>query len=206
MFERDQRQSRSLLLSPMRTCDIVYLHLTPPASPVFNRLCSSPLEFAWLVMPRVVSLVPRMLERAGLLADVTLLPTPLSWIPLDEDLISLELPDVFRVSFGRGPTFLPTGCHWLRLTLICRGALPLRTVHAASPEALPSTSPNPFPSPRSGPQTATPAPCTSWPLPFPPYSSDSAPSPASRPRARLRWRWRGCWGACGGSRAPRDPP
>uniref|UniRef100_A0A1D2A473 Vacuolar protein sorting-associated protein 33-like protein n=1 Tax=Auxenochlorella protothecoides TaxID=3075 RepID=A0A1D2A473_AUXPR len=89
--DREIRQVVYLLHTRLESVHAAVAHVAQ-----CRRLCSSPLEFAWLVIPRVVSLAPRMLERAGLLADVTLLPTPLSWIPLDEDLISLELPDVFR--------------------------------------------------------------------------------------------------------------
>ncbi|RMZ54022.1 hypothetical protein APUTEX25_002599 [Auxenochlorella protothecoides] len=75
--DREIRQVVYLLHTRLESVHAAVAHVAQ-----CRRLCSSPLEFAWL--------------RAGLLADVTLLPTPLSWIPLDEDLISLELPDVFR--------------------------------------------------------------------------------------------------------------
>ena len=39
----------------------------------------------------------RLLEEAGLLADVQLRDFPLEWVPLDEDLLSLEMPTAFKV-------------------------------------------------------------------------------------------------------------
>ncbi len=39
----------------------------------------------------------RLLEEAGLLGDVTLRAYPLDWVPLDEDVISLENGAAFKV-------------------------------------------------------------------------------------------------------------
>ena len=78
--------------------------LERPGAPSPLAPCSSgrPLEYTLLLAPRRTSVAERLLEEAGLLGDVTLRDYPLDWVPLDEDLLSLEMPMAFRVGGGGG--------------------------------------------------------------------------------------------------------
>lgn len=73
-----------------------------PNTPAGVRSSGRPLEYTMLLAPRRTAVAERLLEEAGLAGDVRLRDLPLDWVPLDEDLLSLEMPLAFRVSGAHG--------------------------------------------------------------------------------------------------------
>jgi vacuolar protein sorting-associated protein 33A len=55
-----------------------------------------------LLVPRVSTLVKRILEEEGVLGDVTLAPYNLQFIPVAEDVISLEYGNAFKEIWSVG--------------------------------------------------------------------------------------------------------
>ena len=73
--------------------------------------------YTLILTPRVSTLVTRILEEEGVLGEVTLTALNLQFIPLAEDVISLENESAFRelwvvLAFGHSPT-RPTFLHFL---------------------------------------------------------------------------------------------
>ena len=54
-------------------------------------------EYSVYWVPRRTTVCDRVLEAEGLAGDVLVEDFPLSWVPLDRDLLSLELDTAFRV-------------------------------------------------------------------------------------------------------------
>ncbi|KDD72752.1 hypothetical protein H632_c2939p0, partial [Helicosporidium sp. ATCC 50920] len=50
------------------------------------------LQVTWLLMPQPGSQASRLVQEAGLAADVALRALPLHWVALDDDLLSMEAP------------------------------------------------------------------------------------------------------------------
>lgn len=53
-------------------------------------------DFTLLLMPRRTAVAERILEERGILGDVAIRDLPLDWVPLEDDLLSLELPNAFK--------------------------------------------------------------------------------------------------------------
>ncbi|EFN56300.1 hypothetical protein CHLNCDRAFT_144693 [Chlorella variabilis] len=53
-------------------------------------------DFTLVLMPGRTAVAERILEEQGVLGDVALRELALDWVPLDEDLLSLELPSAFK--------------------------------------------------------------------------------------------------------------
>ncbi|PSC67512.1 vacuolar -sorting-associated 33-like protein [Micractinium conductrix] len=53
-------------------------------------------DFSLVLMPRRTAVAEKILEERGILGDVAIRELPLDWIPLDDDLLSLELPQAFK--------------------------------------------------------------------------------------------------------------
>lgn len=77
----------------------------------------------------------QLLDEGGILADVTVRELPLDWVPLEEDLLSLEMPWAFKASgassWERAGAVFPRGAanHGLHSF----GALCGRSSHCALP-------------------------------------------------------------------------
>ncbi|KAI3426123.1 hypothetical protein D9Q98_008502 [Chlorella vulgaris] len=54
------------------------------------------IEFTLVLMPRRTKVAERILEERGVLGDVAVRELALDWVPLDDDLISLEMPLAFK--------------------------------------------------------------------------------------------------------------
>jgi hypothetical protein len=71
-----------------------------------------------ILMPRPVKACSILFNQAGLLGDMTIRSCPLSWIPLDDDVISLEIPGTLRslaVDDDRSCLYtIAYGLHWLQ--------------------------------------------------------------------------------------------
>jgi vacuolar protein sorting-associated protein 33A len=65
-------------------------------------------DYTTLIMPRKMKTCELLLENAGLLGDVSVRGCPLNWVPLEEDILSLEAPAAFRDLTVEGDT----SCLW----------------------------------------------------------------------------------------------
>ncbi len=54
-------------------------------------------DVAVFFVPRRSILCERLLKSEGVYGDVTVADIPLDWVPLDTDILSLELESTFRV-------------------------------------------------------------------------------------------------------------
>lgn len=61
-----------------------------------------------LLVPRATALCRRVLEDEGVLGDVQLVEYPLRWIPLEPDVLSLEMGDAAKEIFLVRPLPLPS--------------------------------------------------------------------------------------------------
>lgn len=71
-----------------------------------------------ILIPRPVKTCSILFNQAGLLGNMTIRSCPLSWIPLDEDILSLEIPGTFRslaVDEDKSCLYnIAHGLHWLQ--------------------------------------------------------------------------------------------
>ena len=58
----------------------------------------SPFEYTVLVMPRHINTCEILLDQAGLRGDVVVRGCPITWVPLEEDVLSIEAPGAFKVN------------------------------------------------------------------------------------------------------------
>jgi len=82
-------------------------------------------DYTTLIMPRKMKTCELLLENASLLGDVSIHGCPLNWVPLEEDIISLEASEAFTELAVKGDT----SCLWdiahaLTALQSSRGAIP----------------------------------------------------------------------------------
>lgn len=65
--------------------------------------------YSLILVPRATALCRRILEDEGVLGDVQLVEYLLRWIPLEKDVLSLELRDAAREIFCVRPVFESSG-------------------------------------------------------------------------------------------------
>ncbi|PRW45043.1 vacuolar -sorting-associated 33-like protein [Chlorella sorokiniana] len=94
LLEKGVRQVVYLAHGRLDSCQAVAQHV---------KMCQSggaraghAFDFSLLLMPRRSAVAEQLLEEQGILGDVAIRDLPLDWVPLDEDLLSLELPGAFK--------------------------------------------------------------------------------------------------------------
>lgn len=82
-------------------------------------------DFTMLLIPRQMKSCDLLLERAGLLGDVTVQAFNLPWVPLDEDILSLEACHAFKsLAVTQDTTCLYDIAHALSMLQAAWGAIP----------------------------------------------------------------------------------
>ncbi len=82
-------------------------------------------DYTTLIMPRKMKTCELLLENVGLLGDVSVRGCPLNWVPLEEDILSLEAPAAFKELAVEGDTScLWDFAHALTALQSSRGAIP----------------------------------------------------------------------------------
>ncbi|KAL4424634.1 hypothetical protein ABPG77_002252 [Micractinium sp. CCAP 211/92] len=94
LLDKGVRQVVYLAHGGLDTCQAVAQHV---------RMCQSgavraghSFDFSLLLMPRRTAVAERILEEQGILGDVAVRDLPLDWLPLDDDVLSLERPAAFK--------------------------------------------------------------------------------------------------------------
>jgi hypothetical protein len=92
----------------------------------YNQQRREKLEYVVCLVPRRTIICERVLEEEGVYNDVTLLEYQLGLIPVEDDVLSMEIPDVFRQTMAHGDTsaLVDTARSLLRLESIC-GRIPV---------------------------------------------------------------------------------
>lgn len=63
--------------------------------------------YTLVLTPRTSSLITQILEEEGVLGEITIVPFNLQFIPLEEDLLSLEHENAFKEIWAVRPSALP---------------------------------------------------------------------------------------------------
>lgn len=77
--------------------------------------------YTLLLVPRLSTLVSRILEEEGVLGDITISSYNLQFIPLDDDVISLEHENAFKEIWVNRMEMKPSSSSHLRHCLPCKG-------------------------------------------------------------------------------------
>ncbi|KAL4518222.1 hypothetical protein Ndes2526A_g01333 [Nannochloris sp. 'desiccata'] len=119
LVERGVRHLVYLFHSRIEAVQAAVTHIT------MCRDLGANFDYTSLIMPRKMKTCELLLDNAGLLGDVSVRGCPLNWIPLEEDIISLEAPEAFKELAVEGDT----SCLWdiahaLTALQSSRGAIP----------------------------------------------------------------------------------
>jgi hypothetical protein len=102
LVDRGVRHLVYLLHSRIEAVQAAVAHIT------MCRDLGASFDYTTLIMPRKMKTCELLLEHAGLLGDVSVRGCPLNWVPLEEDVLSLEAPAAFKELTVDGDT----SCLW----------------------------------------------------------------------------------------------
>lgn len=98
----DEAHRRYVLESLVYLCSVLTRSdLSSPAQIKAHLQSASAAQHSYsiILVPRITSLCRRVLEDEGVLGDLQLVEYPLKWIPLEKDVLSLELGDAAKEIF-----------------------------------------------------------------------------------------------------------